>query len=581
MIRGADLSIVVQGALFAQNAAQIASYCEHWRALFPDAELVLAVSTTDVLAETKPGRIRSVRMTPTAQGSGLTRAAVASLVKTCDALVLAEPALPLPRFKEDAGLNNFNMQLAAAQAGLAQASRRHVLRTRSDLTFLSRDFLDRYEEDCAQPRGGALLLEGRVMISPLFTLDPFSIERMPLHHSDWFHVGALSDVRQLWSIPPITLSDAAHYRTTPHDEDTTGHERLFLTRLAVEQHLMFHVARKRFPQLQLDRHNDRRSLKLCLEILRDNFIVSDLRACACLFEKYASDIAFEGNQHSCITHADWLAMCEADDVQTPLRRKFARNPPDRSSPIPSAHYRSGQLLTGQMLRAGASLHSPSGTHVLSLDGERGLHLHVAGRPQNSLWRIPAAEVRDLRMQADGNLVLYDRADTPLWATDTLGGEGTCLEVTDAGRIELWDDFECVWSSASEDRAVVADDGRLIPGGRLEPGAPLRSPAGHQELVLTRKGALELHDTQTGAAHAVLNPTTLGEAACAVMQDDGNLVAYAVSGEVLWATDTAGAGDVHLCVGDDGGVALCCGAQPLRVLERASALNDVEAAGRRA
>lgn len=567
--QGADLSIVVQGALFVSNVVQIASYCEHWRALLPQAEIVLAVSSSDMLGvATPPGRIQAPRVAPT-QASALEGAALRSLWKTCDVVVLARAALPLPRFKADAGLNNFNLQLAAAQAGLAQARRTYVLRTRSDLVFLTRDFLEHYESDRRQPRGDAARLRERIMISPLFTLDPFSVERMPLHHSDWFHLGLLEDVRRLWAIPPISLADAAFYRAAEHSADSTGHERLFLTRLAVEQHLMFNAFAGQFPQLRLDRHNDRRSLELSLKILRDNFVVSDLQSSACLFDKYAQDIAFVGNRHSCVTREDWLAMCRetSGDVTVPLRRKFARVPPDRESDIPSAHFRAGQLLSGQALRLGGSISSPSGACVLLLE-PRGLRLIDAARPEVALWRVDADEPHDLRLQPDGNLVLYSHSDAPLWASNTSEGDATCLEVTDGGQLELWSGTTRVWTSASAAANVVPESwtsGRLPAGAQLNLGETLRSSEGRREIGLTARG-LALRDVSSGGVSLIFEAGPSAAVSHLIMQNDGNLVVYALSGEALWSSDTQGHHDACLVIDDDGTVSLCGDGGTLRVLE---------------
>ncbi len=88
----------------------------------------------------------------------------------------------------------------------------------------------------------------------------------------------------------------------------------------------------------------------------------------------------------------------------------------------------------------------------------------------------------LRLQEDGNLVLYSQDGQPMWATGT---DGQAVST-----------------------ATMQDDGNLV----------LYSPGGD----------------------AVWASNTVGnEGAYLVLQDDGNLVMYAADGAPIWATNTSG------------------------------------------
>lgn len=309
------LSIVVQGALFQGNLVETAIHCRHWRELFPHAEIILSVSITDVVTgEMQDGVFTDLRLVPRHQFDGYLATALAVIRESCDKVGLAHGALPLPPIKSDTPkANNMNLQIAAAQHGLALATGRHVLRIRSDMLFMDRSFLQQYQDGCRLPRGPAASLQGRVMISWLFTLNPFTVERMPLHFSDWFHFGLTSDVRRIWQVPPMTLRDAVHYRTRHHRDGSNNHERLFNVRIAVEQHLMYHCFKQDFPRLTLDYHNDHTSIEQSIDILIDNFVVCDLQRAHCVFEKYANEFLDESKRTHCITADAWAMLAKSRD----------------------------------------------------------------------------------------------------------------------------------------------------------------------------------------------------------------------------------------------------------------------------
>jgi len=310
------LSIVVQGALFQGNLIETANHCRHWRQLFPNAEIILALSLTDVVqGEAQDGVFTSLRLVPVHRHDGHLQAALGIIRGSCDKVTLAGHALPLPPIKSDTPkLNNANLQIAAAQRGLGLATGRYVLRMRADMVFMDRGFLDQYAAAGALPRGDAAAFDQRVLISWLYTLNPYTLERMPLHFSDWFHFGLLDDVRRIWQVPPITLADSVHYRTHPHAPGSNLRERLFNTRLAVEQHIIFNCLKADFPGLVLDHHNDRTSVALAMDLLVDNFTICDLAAARCVFDKYSGEFTSPAKRYHCLTREDWLAMAQARDA---------------------------------------------------------------------------------------------------------------------------------------------------------------------------------------------------------------------------------------------------------------------------
>lgn len=324
--RAGVLSIAVQGALFHGNMVEVANNCRHWRELFPAAEIILVISVTDVVVRnTVDGAFTKFRLVAKHRHDGHLQAALDVIQQSCDKVSLAEPALPLPPIKSDSPkLNNMNFQISAAQHGLALATGLFVLRIRSDMIFLDRSFLDQYADGAVVPRGAAAVFTKRVMISWLYTLNPFTIERMPLHFSDWFHFGLREDVIRIWSIPQVTLRDSLYYKTHPHAEHSNAAERLFNIRIAVEQHVTYHCFKKYFPDLVLDYHNDDTSIDLAMDILIDNFVVCDIVRAHCVFDKYAQEFVDESKRIHCITAEDWLAMAQPRNYRTMLSHGLDR-----------------------------------------------------------------------------------------------------------------------------------------------------------------------------------------------------------------------------------------------------------------
>lgn len=333
------MSIVVQGPLSDDNLAETARNCQHWRKMFPNAQLILAISSGELAAA----------FTSTCDGeptelsrSTSTRAALCDLIRdACEVICVADAAAPLPPIKSDTDkINSVNFQIAAAKAGLSRASGVFVLRVRSDLVFHNRHFLDQYQCGGVYPRGENAVTKARVLISWLYTLNPFTLERIPLHFSDWFHFGLLEDVRMLWDVRPMSLTDAVYYQVNSHAPGSSLAERRFRVKYAVEQYLIYEVFKSHVEGLIVEYHNDTQSTFLSLDILLDNFVLCDLSAAAIYFPKYDGEWINHEKKYHCITPSDWKLLIENRGVSPKelLRPKIEealnRQQFERAQPFP-------------------------------------------------------------------------------------------------------------------------------------------------------------------------------------------------------------------------------------------------------
>jgi hypothetical protein len=106
---------------------------------------------------------------------------------------------------------------------------------------------------------------------------------------------------------------------------------------------------------------------------------------------------------------------------------------------PPAPTQVSRLLPGQGLIAGRSITSPGGRFkfILQVDGNLVLY-----DPYNQpLWSSKTnghTNIWDVVMQSDGNLVVYDAHNHPIWASNTNGKPGATLTVQDDGNVVIYD-----------------------------------------------------------------------------------------------------------------------------------------------
>jgi hypothetical protein len=121
------------------------------------------------------------------------------------------------------------------------------------------------------------------------------------------------------------------------------------------------------------------------------------------------------------------------------------------------------LASNTCLHPGQSLQSSNGLHTFTLqtDGNVVLYNH-----QNQpLWSTNTYGItpRDFFMQPDGNLVLYDTSGTPKWASNTGNNPGAFLNVQDDGNLVVYragsqteTANNALWATASNDMPTPGD-----------------------------------------------------------------------------------------------------------------------------
>lgn len=108
--------------------------------------------------------------------------------------------------KEFKYYNNVNRQIVTTVSGLKKASRRYVVKIRSDMELLGSGFVGYFGKYTARNEEMSFLKE-RVLVPTVYTRNPRRIYPFPFHPSDWFYFGYLEDVLDIWDVP---LADEPH-----------------------------------------------------------------------------------------------------------------------------------------------------------------------------------------------------------------------------------------------------------------------------------------------------------------------------------------------------------------------------------
>jgi hypothetical protein len=111
---------------------------------------------------------------------------------------------------------------------------------------------------------------------------------------------------------------------------------------------------------------------------------------------------------------------------------------------------------GQTLGPGQELASPGGQYLLRMQGDGNLVLYGPGHTARWSSRTNGTPGAYVVRQTDGNLVVYAPGGAPKFATGTNGNPGTDLEVQDDGNTVLYaPGHRPIWASASKAEAAIS------------------------------------------------------------------------------------------------------------------------------
>ena len=209
--------------------------------------------------------------------------------------------------------------------------------------------------------------------------------------------------------------------------------------------------------------------------------------------------------------------------------------------------------------------SPDGRYQLNMQVDGNLVIYdAAGNPRWATYtNVPYSY---LRVQPDGNVVIYDpEDDSPLWHTSTYS-PGAVLQLQNDGNLVLYSPSgAALWDSAGFTGHAAVRVVARRSFTHLSSGQSLMSRSGAYRLTLGSNGNLAVTNSagavrwssQTYSPGARLEAQADGNlvmyssdgspvwhaalyspGASAVLQDDGNVVIYDRQGRPLWDTDGA-------------------------------------------
>ena len=309
-IENKSISIVIHGGCFESNSSEVANILINYRKEFKESEIVFSISSSDFVDfdNSDENFVSSYKKN---------MRNFCNIVNQCaDKIAYSKMAIPLPPVYRDGARAHPNHMIESARNGLALASREFVLRTRNDLLFKDRTFVEAYINlsDKYYRKGNYTVFSAPIMIASIYTLNPFTEVRLPFHYSDWFNFGKLSDVRPIWNVPFITLDFATYYDTNYYKPGSKEKERNFFFRTAVEQYIYFSFFSSRFKKLKLDHHNDDTSIYESIEILLDNFIVVDICDLNIFYKKYSNGFEEYRDYNKRINHDSWKYLSSNENI---------------------------------------------------------------------------------------------------------------------------------------------------------------------------------------------------------------------------------------------------------------------------
>lgn len=210
--------------------------------------------------------------------------------------------------------------------------------------------------------------------------------------------------------------------------------------------------------------------------------------------------------------------------------------------------KANRLGNEQVLGVHDYLESPNKNYKLLLHESGCLELFCTINNQ-IFWHTNtfSKEIDSVRMQADGNLVVYKKGGTnAAWASHTKDKGGEYLELQNDGNLVIYKkDGSPVWSTGTHEQLsnmLLHLNGNVGYEQTIRKNEYLLSANGKYKLLLQDDGNLVLLKTNDNTVTWASN--TNGKGATELrMQEDGNLVLYkGIKADPVWATGTNGKGN---------------------------------------
>ena len=251
-----DISIVVQGPILGPSSYDITKettkvVCQRVRKLFPQSEIILS----------------------TYEGSNVEGI-------DYDVLVLSpDPGAASFIYREEKALHNINRMIVSTFNGVKAATRKYVLRLRSDLFVISKSFLN-YFDQFPHYNNDLKVVKSRIIAFSIHSLrrergSGMEVHR-PFHISDWAYFGYREDLYNLYDVDQVPEPEFSQWYLThiKHFHD------LFPARLwkmSPEEYITSSFFKKHFPEIRYEHTVDvsHGNIEQSERLIANNFLVLD------------------------------------------------------------------------------------------------------------------------------------------------------------------------------------------------------------------------------------------------------------------------------------------------------------------
>lgn len=293
-----DISVVVQGAVHDKDSTK--KCLNSVRKYLPDAEIILS----------------------TWEGSDVSDLEYDKVVYSKDpGCYFCDDLLNVPL--------NLNRQIVSTQNGLKEASRKYVLKLRTDFYLLNDNFL-KYWDKFSLQNDEYRLFSHRLIVSSIYSREYSYTTKRPIlfHPSDFFIFGLNEDMKKyLGETRLATDEELGGWRfkypnRLPYYQSTH--------RYTAEQYICFSCVKKYFPEILYEDWTDYNSTNLAQsqKFMANNFIFLDVEQSGITSEKHTRTLKetdFYGIIDYKTFYARYASIFEKDETKKQLIEKYYKN----------------------------------------------------------------------------------------------------------------------------------------------------------------------------------------------------------------------------------------------------------------
>lgn len=219
------------------------------------------------------------------------------------------------------GIDNVNRQITSTQNGVNQATKKYILKIRSDC-FISSPRLLTYWNLYPHRSDSFFWFKHRIIMPTMYCkrfLDFHSKIPTPFHYSDWLQFGLSEDIRKIWNVDLVDPKKHIGFYSPDKYKGNKLQRTWLESRYTAEQYIFFSSVKKSFPQINYQGLSDYSSENMAQseQMLFNNFILIEPSNLGFTIKKepyqtiIKNEDAFRQSQPGCYyTEREFKETCE-------------------------------------------------------------------------------------------------------------------------------------------------------------------------------------------------------------------------------------------------------------------------------